>query len=1091
MVFDSSATFLYDPSGKTQFWVKPKHTRSVYFFAYGGGGAGSSTEKGGGGAYVFSNYNNLDPDISYNIYINVGGGGTVNNGNNNTASPIINGGISPGGITDNAGSNFSNGGNGTTIEGLNGGGGGGMTSIFYSTPFINEVRLIAGGGGGAGSKQNAYGGNSGKIGEYGGGIGTNIIGGGEGGNNNLIGDGGLGAINEGVNGYNFIFNPDQTSWDVSNSALPGSGYNNFFTGGGGGSGGTFAGGAGGAGYGGGAGGNKGGGGGGGSYSLAPITSFISGGGGAGGNLGQDGGNGRVEILWNESVNTIPANVSMLYLNAQHTNRSSYIAPYNFPVTIQSILITANTKNTNSLIISRDNEMYTVSNDGLLHAFNHNFTLRWSFSPPSFGYKFIGTPIISNDETIYLVAHVDNNTSNLSNYLYAIIDNKTQANEKWKLAIDNKTSVSCVFDASGVVYVGTNSGTIYAIKDFITHGNSIWTYRIDPELNGNPYLITGAPTFNISNTNLCFGYSNSTYTSSSIRAIDISNLHVSTGKPQLLWNKTVTDKGYFNTPSIDDNGIIYAATSHGYIYAYDISNNGANKWTTTPLTINDVSLSTISIGSDDHIYVTSSEGLNVVDSSNGELLWKYFIDLSGLSVNDGNYNSSPTIDANNNIYFGGRDSYLYSIDGVNRQINWRYKAGGAIQSTPVINSNQHIYFTDNIGFVYDLCGNSVNPATTTPIVPMHMINQSHNGISSYKSPISEPDISWSLPFISSNLYVLPSIAIDSSGTMYIGSNDGFLYAINSLTGIEQWRLSLVTAGVTLQTSPDSLYTSCLLSPDGTIFVGSKEGYLYAVNPNGTLKWSYYTGGPLQSSPIMDSSGSIYFGAGFNVYSIGDAGYKGYSKWLFPYETTANVYSSPALGSNGNLYVGSDDGNVYAINSFTGKEEWVYDDLSVNPIYSSPTIDGSDNIIVCNGSSMNGVLFYLNKDNGNKLWDLSFNPINVGPFYNTCAVMDDVIYLSTVSYLYAVNRINGNVIWKYQKGQFYHTSPIIDASKNIIFGSINVRTNKATLNSIKDNSDNYSENWNHIVSDTGRLSTPSIGNDGTIYVSSTDNVVYALV
>ena len=80
--------------------------------------------------------------------------------------------------------------------------------------------------------------------------------------------------------------------------------------------------------------------------------------------------------------------------------------------------------------------------------------------------------ISNDETIYVVAHVVNNTSNSSNYLYAIIDNKTQPNEKWKLAIDNKTSVSCVFDASGVVYVGTDSGTIYAIQDFLLYGNTL-------------------------------------------------------------------------------------------------------------------------------------------------------------------------------------------------------------------------------------------------------------------------------------------------------------------------------------------------------------------------------------------------------------------------------------------------------------------------------------------------------------------------------------------------------------------------------------------------------------------------------------------
>ena len=54
------------------------------------------------------------------------------------------------------------------------------------------------------------------------------------------------------------------------------------------------------------------------------------------------------------------------------------------------------------------------------------------------------------------------------------------------------------------------------------------------------------------------------------------------------------------------------------------------------------------------------------------------------------------------------------------------------------------------------------------------------------------------------------------------------------------------------------SSPVLGPDGTVYVGSSDGYFYAINNmTGTVLWKMYTDGPIQSSAAIDSEGQLYF------------------------------------------------------------------------------------------------------------------------------------------------------------------------------------------------------------------------------------------
>jgi len=63
----------------------------------------------------------------------------------------------------------------------------------------------------------------------------------------------------------------------------------------------------------------------------------------------------------------------------------------------------------------------------------------------------------------------------------------------------------------------------------------------------------------------------------------------------------------------------------------------------------------------------------------------------------------------------------------------------------------------------------------------------------------------------------------------------------------------------------------------------------------------------SSPAIGSDGTIYVGSyDSNLYVINP---DGSPKWSFT--TEKEVWSSPTIGSDGTIYVGSRDGNLYAI------------------------------------------------------------------------------------------------------------------------------------------------------------------------------------
>jgi outer membrane protein assembly factor BamB len=324
----------------------------------------------------------------------------------------------------------------------------------------------------------------------------------------------------------------------------------------------------------------------------------------------------------------------------------------------------------------------------------------------------------------------------------------------------------------------------------------------------------------------------------------------------------------------------------------------------------------------------------VGAQTSVLKWKY--------QTENKVHSSPAIGSDGTIYFGSMDNNLYALmpDG---KLRWSYQVGGQIYSSPAIGADGTIYVGSSDGKVYALNANGTlkwDSQTGWDIESSPVIGPdgtvyigSHDGMLYAFNP-QDGSLKWNCR--TAPLYMYSSPALGADGTVYAAGNDGQVYAINPDGS------PIDSDGITIpiwNCQPDEESTSPLvglaIGPDGTIYVGSYSGKIYALGSDGTLKWSFKTGDQVHSSPAIARDGTIYVGShDCMIYALG---HDGKLKWKYP--TGSAVYSSPAIGADGTIYVGSLDGSIYALRP-DGSLVWSYKTRA--QIYASPAI-GEDGTI----------------------------------------------------------------------------------------------------------------------------------------------------
>ena len=216
------------------------------------------------------------------------------------------------------------------------------------------------------------------------------------------------------------------------------------------------------------------------------------------------------------------------------------------------------------------------------------------------------------------------------------------------------------------------------------------------------------------------------------------------------------------------------------------------------------------------------------SSDGEMSYRH-------PVNKRLY-SSPALARDSTVYFGARDKRVYALDSAGK-VRWRVLTGDDVDSAPRIGPDGMVYVGSDDRHLY-----AIDP---------------------------QGRILWYVR-VGGAVRSRPALAPTKNGPVYFTAMDQRLYSVDQERGTSRWDFQ----------ASGQLVGDPVVGPDGTVYFGSRDHHLYAVAPDGKLRWRQPTAGEVDATPAL-------------------------------------------LGPKGeHIAVGSDDGNLYVFSSKDGALAWWY-------------------------------------------------------------------------------------------------------------------------------------------------------------------------
>ena len=326
------------------------------------------------------------------------------------------------------------------------------------------------------------------------------------------------------------------------------------------------------------------------------------------------------------------------------------------------------------------------------------------------------------------------------------------------------------------------------------------------------------------------------------------------------------------------------------------------------------------------------------------------------------------------------------------------------------------------------------------------------------------------------------------TVFIGSTDGNLYALEALSGKLKWKF---TASGIIVSSPTVM--------GNLVIFGSADRTLYAVNAiTGLLEWKFYTGseptgGVIQQTPAAGNS-MVYFSCeNGKLYAIDTTvqilnGIKyPNQKWQSVYGNSPGVSNSSPAIANGVVYVGASDNTCYAYDAQTGTQKWKYA-LNEASNRSNPVVANNAVYVF----TQNSTVYALQAATGVLIWQKNTdNGYGTGAYFSSPTVANSTLYVASTHIGASTNQVcamditNGSIKW------FSDPPP---QAAGIIVGGLAVYN--GLLYGGSDNGYLYAWDaatgklqWAYNTTGTHIYNSPTVAND-IVYIADENSTVHAI-
>ncbi len=286
---------------------------------------------------------------------------------------------------------------------------------------------------------------------------------------------------------------------------------------------------------------------------------------------------------------------------------------------------------------------------------------------------------------------------------------------------------------------------------------------------------------------------------------------------------------------------------------------------------------------------------------------------------------------------------------------------------------------------------------------------------------------------------------------------------------------------------AITNSPVIGADGTVYVVDSNSTLFAINPDGSLKWEKTLTENL-FTPVIAPSGVIYVPGTRHLYAFNP---DGSSPWAAPYNISSSRGSEIAVSPTGIIFEIDSNGTLHAINPLNTIASSIWT-TNVGCIPSSLAVSSSGNIYCGTGENGTTALLYSIDSNGHIMWSLQTkSPVSIPP----AVYGNGTIYaITSGGEILAISQF-GIELWSISTVHMEETSPVIGPDGTIYVAGSNVAGQSVLVAISQAGTINWSEfcfkeGSSSLCIPFGTVTSMAIDSTGTIYVGTNSSGLFSI-